>query len=83
MALQLGLLHDALKAAGVGYDSQLTGVRFDIAGLRAHVDQQFVQLRADFGALRAYVDHRFNLLRWTIGVNSALVPAIPMKLFVH
>ena len=114
MALQLGLLHEALKAAGAGddlarraseevaeyenrlvaldqaigrlrayADQQFTQTRAELSALRAYVDQQFAQARAELSALRAYVDHRFNLLSWMVGVNSALVLAVFVKLFVH
>lgn len=76
MALQLGALYAALKAAGAddetareaaeevaAYENQLTALRSDIAALRAYADQQFGRVDQRFTELRAYVDRQFVELR--------------------
>lgn len=85
MALQLGLLHEALKEAGVSdelarraseevasYENQVVGLRGEIAALGAYVDLQFERLEG-----------RMNLLTGMVGTLLALAITILVKLFVH
>lgn len=96
MALQLGLLHEALKEAGVSeelarraseevaaYENQIAGLRSDIASLRAYVDQQFAALRAYIDLHLERVAGRLNLHSWMLGSLLAVALAILAKLLVH
>jgi hypothetical protein len=78
VALQLGVLHEALKAAGVG-DDLARRASEEVAAY----ESQIAALRTDIASLRAYVEGRFSLLNWMQGTIGALVLAILVKQFVH
>ena len=76
MALMVGSLYDALRAANVDEDKARRAAE-DVADFDARVNG----LEASIARLEQKTDGRFTLLQWMVGFNLALTTAVLFRLF--
>ena len=85
MALQLGALRDALKAANV--PDELAGrAAEELAGYESRFDRIEREMDQRFNAVDRRIDQLaadVRLLRWMVGFVLAIQVAMFVKLFVH
>lgn len=88
MAMMLGHLYSALKAANVDDDTaqkaaeEVANYDTRVTGLEASIQRLDVNLEASIQRLDAKIDARFNLLSWMVGFNLAITLLVLGKSFL-
>lgn len=96
MALQLGALRDASRAANVpdelaaraaeevaGYDNRLAGIERRMVELSAEIERLRAEMDRRFTELRAEMEQRFTRVNTLLTVLIALVIGVFVKQFFH